>query len=73
MNWQHYWKAILTFASLLVTNIATRWVINGEPCPPPRRTDCVRGHHHRRHLVGVPEGQRARSRENTPNPNDHTD
>ena len=33
MNWQHYWKAILTFASLLVTNIATRWVINGEPLP----------------------------------------
>jgi hypothetical protein len=33
VNWQHYWKAILTFASLLVTNIATRWVINGEPLP----------------------------------------
>ena len=37
MNWQHYWKAILTFASLLVTNVATRWVINGEPLPAAGR------------------------------------
>ena len=37
MNWQHYWKAILAFLSLLVTNVATRWVINGEPLPAAGR------------------------------------
>lgn len=33
MNWQHYWKTILAFLSLLATNIATRLVTNGEPLP----------------------------------------
>lgn len=33
MNWQHYSKAIAAFLSLLVTNVATRWVVNGEPLP----------------------------------------
>lgn len=33
MNWQHYWKSILAFLSLLATNVATRWVTNQEPLP----------------------------------------
>lgn len=33
MNWQHYWKAILAFLALLVTNVSTRLVANGEPLP----------------------------------------
>jgi hypothetical protein len=33
MNWQHYWKTILAFLSLLATNIATRLVTMGEPLP----------------------------------------
>ena len=33
MNWQQYWKAILAFSGLLVTNVATRWVVNAEPLP----------------------------------------
>ena len=33
MNWQHYWKSILAFLALLATNVATRWVTNGEPLP----------------------------------------
>lgn len=37
MNWQHYWKAILAFLALLVTNVATRWVTNSEPLPASGR------------------------------------
>lgn len=33
MTWQHYWKSILAFLCLLATNVATRWVTNGEPLP----------------------------------------
>lgn len=33
MNWQHYWKSILAFLSLLATNVATLWVTNGQPLP----------------------------------------
>lgn len=33
MNWQHYWKSICAFLGLLATNVATRWVVNGEPLP----------------------------------------
>lgn len=33
MNWQHYWKSILAFLSLLITNVATIWVTNGTPLP----------------------------------------
>lgn len=33
MNWQHYWKSILAFLSLLATNVATRLVTMGEPLP----------------------------------------
>ena len=33
MNLAHYSKAIMAFVGLLVTNVATRWVINAEPLP----------------------------------------
>ena len=33
MNWQHYWKSILAFLSLLATNVATLWVTQGQPLP----------------------------------------
>ena len=33
MNYAQYWKAICAFLALLVTNVATRWVINNEPLP----------------------------------------
>ena len=59
MNWQHCWRPS-GVPSLLVTNIATRWVINGEPCRRREGLDCVRGHHHRRNLAGVPEANAPR-------------
>ena len=37
MNLAHYSKAICAFLSLLVTNVATRWVVNGEPLPAAGR------------------------------------
>lgn len=33
MNYAHHWKAIMAFTALLVTNVATRWVVNNEPLP----------------------------------------
>lgn len=30
---KYCWKSILAFLALLATNIATRWVTNGEPLP----------------------------------------
>lgn len=33
MNWQHYWKSIMAFLGAVLTNVATRLIINGEPWP----------------------------------------
>ena len=33
INYARYWKAILAFLALVVTNLATRFVTNGEPLP----------------------------------------
>lgn len=30
---QYCWKSIAAFLALLATNVATRWVTNGEPLP----------------------------------------
>lgn len=33
MNWQHYWKSILAFLSLVVTNVAYALVQSGQAWP----------------------------------------
>ncbi|UXA19569.1 hypothetical protein [Mycobacterium sp. SMC-4] len=33
MNWQHYWKSILAFLSLVTTNVAVALVQSGQPWP----------------------------------------
>lgn len=33
MNWQHYWKSILAFVSLVITNVAVALVQSGQPWP----------------------------------------
>lgn len=30
---KYAWKSVLAFLALLATNVATRWVTNGEPLP----------------------------------------
>lgn len=36
-NWQHYWKAILAFLSLVTTNVAAALVQSGQPWPTTAR------------------------------------
>lgn len=33
MNWQHYWKSIAAFLSLVATNVATQLMTEGVPWP----------------------------------------
>lgn len=30
---KYAWKSVCAFLALLATNVATRWVVNGEPLP----------------------------------------